>query len=85
MSSLRRNIKEAHSLLILTMTIQSLRHASLAERACTVLLGEIGLLSLFFKHHSVVSMCKVVLHAVNFVKFDKGNKSVRLKRVVKST
>lgn len=33
MSSLGRNIKEAHSLLILTVTIQSFRHTAFAARA----------------------------------------------------
>lgn len=56
MSSLRRNIKEAHSLLILTMTIQSFRHTDFTVWACTLL--KIRLQSLFFKHRLLLVFIK---------------------------
>lgn len=63
MSSLRRNIKEAHSLLILTMTIQSFRHTGSGACACTFYFKKSGYCHYFLNIPCLSGVCKVLHHA----------------------
>lgn len=72
MSSLRQNIKEAHSLLILTMTIQSFRNTNFTVCACTFYFKKSG-----YCHNFLNIPCLLAyetfctMQAFHFVKWNK--------------
>lgn len=72
MSSLRRNIKEAHSLLILTMTIQSFQHTDFTVCACTFYFTKSGYCHYFLNIPCLLVYVKFrTMQAFHFVKWDK--------------
>lgn len=84
MSSLRRNIKEAHSLLILTMTIQSLWRTNFTACACTFCSEKSGYCHYFLNIAGLSAYVKFcTLQPLHFVKFNKYKELANITRASK--